>query len=162
MTDTTNTPTPEMDAFERDIIACIPEELHQLQAYARKGRELEARLAAAEAELAAMRSGEVVAWEHHTGRVISDTARRSGIGTLVEGGKVYDGAGFSIPLYRSSAPDAVVEALVALVSDSIEEVECWACYCPEFFKMKHKYDERVNDLRARLAALTGQAKKGEG
>lgn len=52
------TPTPEMDAFERDIIACIPEELHQLQAYARKGRELETRLAAAEAELAAMRSGE--------------------------------------------------------------------------------------------------------
>lgn len=49
------TPTPEMDAFERDTIACIPEDLHQLQAYARKGRELETRLAAAEAEIVAMR-----------------------------------------------------------------------------------------------------------
>lgn len=98
MTDTTNTPTPEMDAFERDVIACIPEELHQMQAYARKGRELETRLTVAEAEVSRLRGAEPVVW--------AKPIEHEDVCQCPKCGVFHDTTG--APLYRSPAPDVEV------------------------------------------------------
>lgn len=69
--------------------------------------DLSSRLRAAEAELAAMRSGEVVAWMH-------EGSSREGSMAFVTPGtyaSLKEKSPYTIPLFRAPAPDAVAEAI---------------------------------------------------